>query len=212
MKRFILLIVIVGLGAGCATGSYGPGKYIQALNMVDLGDYQVAIDKSFTFVGSIPGMSLGDTAGPVIIKTRMAIVSYLFVDEAEGKKNIKEGILLSVAYLKDRDAYWISPGEIKGRHVIEKGRYSLDGVSMKYYCRRFSKVDPKLVKFMESRGYKINPNLKHGVSVIFRRIIDDYRILHMEYVKGIEDHKEISYQKVGEILKRADRLITLIKD
>ena len=211
MKKILMLFLVLIPVLGCTTNKV---TYRESTNFnyLDFGSYQIGIDKRFELVGDVDAKGQGETVDGAM-QARYKIVSYVFADASNGKQNIKRAIAVIVYTLTDR-TYWrneVSFEDYKSsenNQILYKGMTELNGIKVAAAVVTTKRINPKILKMADSKGYRPVSDMKQGIVAKFGKVIGASRLVHIEYLEASNENQLNTF----DYLDKAKQLIILEKD
>jgi hypothetical protein len=154
-------------------------------NVMDLGRYQVLIDKRFVLVGDLE--SSRETRGiDDVSSTNEKTTRYIFADVSDGKTNVKKLVAIYDIQLVQPQWYYRNESSYsyyKKLH-IDKGMTDFNGIRVAYLVRNIKGIAPDVLKLGEPKGFSPSKDIKHGIEVNFAKVIGTSRRIIITYIEG----------------------------
>jgi hypothetical protein len=210
MKKVLRIFLALILFLGC-TADKVTFRESTNFNYLDLGSYQIGIDKKFEFVGDVDAKGKADTVEGVT-QGRYKIDTYVFADASNGKENIKRAIAVTVITITDT-TYWRGEASFanyksnENIQVLHKGTNKLNDINVAMVVFTTKRINPKILKMADSKGYRPASDMKQGIDVKFGKVIGRSRLINIEYLEASEENQPNAINYVNN----AKQVITLEK-
>jgi hypothetical protein len=154
-------------------------------NVMELGRYQILIDKRFVLVGDMESSRERHGVSSVS-STNEKTTRYIFADVSDGKTNVKKLVAIYDIQLVQSGWYYrneSSYSKYKKPH-IDKGMTDCNGIRVASIVRNIKTIAPDVLKLGESKGFSPSKDIKHGVEVNFAKVIGTSRRIIICYIEG----------------------------
>ena len=207
MNRIWIFYLALSFLWGCATDkvTYHEGA---GINYLDIGTYQVGIDKRFEFIGDFKAGNEADTVAGVL-EGRFKTETYIFADTGTGTTRINSAIAVIVYTLSDM-THWSGEASFDDfesseyNKLLHKGVTELNNISVAVAVFKAQKGDPKIFGLT---GSKAKSHSKQGIVVKFGKVMNSSRMIHIEYLEASDEN----YPDAFFYLNKAKQFITLEK-
>lgn len=212
LRNYIVCFLALPLIAGCVKPGHIKFREAPKYNLVEIGSYELAIDKMFAISGNFQG-NFNQSTIDNYTESNIKVTKYLFPDISNGTSNVRKAIMLSDYQIKDPRFFYrseVSFDSYSKRH-IDKGITEVNGIRCAYLIRQIYKVSQDVTDLASSQGYHISKDMKYGIEIILGKIIGKSRMMHIIYAEGSTINYENNYAEAHKILEKFKSYIMLSK-